>query len=159
MPKLEHSKVLRSGATVRHWNVETSHCSASVNQTDGTLEIRFDLASKGGGTTEVLLRIGENDFPAILQEIASKMPSSVGILSDCASIANKKNLELLTEARKVQGDEKARADSLIDDLEPVEEFVNEKWLAAPIGEDKEEERIKNLIQKAMSVLRDLQLRL
>lgn len=156
MPKLEHSKIFRSGATVPRWNFETSHCSVSVNQTNGTLEIRFDLASKGGGTTDVLLRIGENDFPAILREIASKMPSSVGILSDCASIANKKNLELLVEARKVHDDEKARAESLIDDLEPVEEFVSEKWRDAPVGEDEEEERIKNQIQKVMSVLRELQ---
>jgi hypothetical protein len=35
-----------------------------------TLEFGFCLASKGGGTTDVLLRIGEGDLPAILEAIA-----------------------------------------------------------------------------------------
>ena len=120
-----------------------------------TLAVRLDLASKGGGTTEVLLKIGKGDFQTILQEIASKLPESVGVLSDCASIANKKNLELLTDARKVQVDEKTRAKTLIDDLEAVEQFVSEKYYAAPAGEDEKEEQVRNKLQKVMSSLREL----
>lgn len=155
MPKLEHSKVYRGSVTASGLDFETNKCSASVDQEDGTLDIRFNLASKGGGTTSVLLQIGKEDFQVILREIATKIPDSVGILSDCASIANKKNLELLAEARKVHDDEKARAKTLIDELEPVEDFVNVKWRAAPVGQDEEEERMRDRIQKVMSTLREL----
>jgi hypothetical protein len=87
--QLKHSKVYRGGATAPSLTHETSQCSASVDIRDEALEVRFDLASKGGGTTCVLLQIGKGDFQVLLQEIASKLPENVGVLSDCASIANK----------------------------------------------------------------------
>ena len=135
MPQLKHSKVYRGGATAPSLSFETSQCSASVDLRDQTLDIRFNLASKGGGTTCVLLQIGKGDFQAVLQEIASKLPESVGVLSDCASVANKKNLELLQNARKVQNDEMARVTKLVDDLEMVEEFVSQKYREAPVGQE------------------------
>jgi hypothetical protein len=155
MPQLRHSKVYRGGATAPSLSYETSQCSASVDQLDGTLDIRFDLASKGGGTTCVLLQIGKGDFQAMLQEIASKLPESVGVLSDCASIANKKNLELLQSARTVHDNERARAKSLIEDLEAVEEFVSEKFYEAPVGQDDKEEKARDQLQKVISSLREL----
>jgi hypothetical protein len=91
----------------------------------------------------------------VLQEIASKMPESVGILSDCASIANKKNLELLHNARKVRDNEKERARKLVEDLEVVEEFVSDKYFEAPTGQDEREEKVRDQLQAVMSSLREL----
>src|SRR5262249_44169535 len=123
MPPLKHSKVYRRGLTAPNpYEFETRQCSPSVDQPNGPLHIKFELASKGGGTTCVLLEIGKGDFQALLPEIAGKLPESVGVLSDCASVANKRNLELLEKARKVHADEKARAESLIEELQIVEEF-------------------------------------
>jgi len=155
MPQLKHSKVYRGGRTASNLSLETGQCSASVDLRDGTLDIRFDLASKGGGTTCVLLQIGKGDFQTLLQEIANKMPESVGVLSDCASIANKKNLELLRGARQVHDNEKARAKKLVDDLEEVEKFISEKYYQAPAGQDEKEEQVRDQLQDVMSTLREL----
>jgi hypothetical protein len=155
MPQLKHAKIYRGGVTAPSLSFESSQCSASVDQSDGALEFSFNLASKGGGTTHVQLQIGKGDFLAVLQEIATKMPESVAVLSECASIANRKNLELLEVARKVQDNEKARANSLLRSLEVVEEFVNQKWYEAPPGQDEEEERIRDQLQAVIGSLREL----
>ena len=75
------------------------------------------------------------------------------MLSDCAALANRKNLELLEEARRVHDDEKARAKILIDDLEAVEEFVSEKYYEATAGKDEKEEKVRHQIQKVINSLR------
>lgn len=155
MPQLKNSKVYRGGVTAPNTTLETRTVSVSVSLRDESLDIRFNLASKGGGTTRVVLEIGKGDFQAILQEIASKLPESVGVLTDCASIANKKNLELLQEARKVQADEKERANKLVEELEPVEVFVSEKYYEAPAGQDEKEELVRGKLQEVMSTLREL----
>lgn len=155
MPQLKSSKIYRGGVTAPNINFETSTVSASVNLRDESLDIRFNLASKGGGTTQVVLEIGKGDFHILLQEIASKLPESVGVLTDCASIANKRNLELLEDARKVHDNERARARKLLDELESVEEFVSEKYYATAVGEDEKEERAHGKLQEVMNELREL----
>ena len=91
----------------------------------------------------------------ILEEIANKMPESVGMLSDCAALANRKNLELLEEARIVHDDWRARAKNLLDDLEAVEEFVSEKYYKATAGKDEKEQKVRHQIQKVINSLRQL----
>ena len=155
MPQLKHTKIYRGGMTAPSLSFETGECSASADKRFDSLDLRFNLKSKGGGTTCVLLRIGKDDLHLVLQEIASTMPECVGMLSDCASIANKKNLELLEAARKVHDSEKARARSLAEDLELVEQFVRDKYLEAPAGADEKEERVKKQLQNVMWLLREL----
>ncbi len=155
MPQMKYSAVFRGGATSSGLAYETGQCSASVNLRSEALEIRFDLAAAGGGTTCVLLRIGKADFPAMLHEIASEMPEYSRVLSDCASLANGKNLEALRGAHEVLAREKARAGALIDDLEEVGEFVSEKYYEAPSGEDEREQRLNEQLQLALGSLRVL----
>lgn len=155
MAELKHTKIYRGGVTSPHLNLETQKCSFRANQNNNALDLRFQIASKGGGTTSVLLRIGMDDLPTILEAIAEKMPENVGVLSDCASIANKKNLEQLTEARRVQGNEKARAESLIEKLEGVEEFVSEKYYEAAAGEDEREASVKDQLEEVILTLHSL----
>jgi hypothetical protein len=156
MPQLKHSKVYRGGATAPSLSFETSQCSASVGMKTESLELRFAIASKGGGTTEILLRIGKGDFQVLLQEIASKLPENVGVLSECAALANKTNLQLLQAARKVHDDEKARAKKLVEDLEDVESFVSDKYHEAPVGQDEREEHVRDKLDSVMSSLRELE---
>ena len=153
MAKLEHTKIYRGGVTAPHLTTETSECSFHTNISNRALDFRFHLASKGGGTTEVLLRIGLDDLPLILEGIAGAMPESVGTPSDCAALANKKILEQLTEARRVQSDEKARASSLVEKLEVVEEFVSQKYYEAPAGQDEREAAAKSQLEEVVNSLR------
>ena len=145
-----------TGTKAPSLSLETSQCSASVGVKTESLELRFDIASKGGGTTRILLRIGKGDFHSILQEIASKLPENAGVLSDCTAIANKANLKLLQDARKVHDDEKARAKKLVEDLEDVESFVSDKYHEAPIGQDVREEKVRDKLEEVMNSLRELE---
>jgi hypothetical protein len=153
MSKLEHTKIYRGGVTAPYLTIETSECSFNPNISERALDFRFSLASKGGGTTSVLLRIGLDDLSLILEGIAGAMPEIVGTLSDCAALANKKILEQLTEARRVQSDEKARASSLVEKLEVVEEFVSQKYYEAPAGQDENEAAVKSQLEDVVNSLR------
>lgn len=138
MADLKHTDIYRAGVSARSLNLETRKCSFHENTAKNALDLRFNLASKGGGTTSVLLRIGMNDLSAILEAIANKMPENVGVFSDCASIANKKNQQQLEEARRVQDNKKAIAKSLIEKLEGVEAFIAEKYYETPAKDQIEE---------------------
>lgn len=144
-------------------NFETSDCSAEVDRLSATLDIRFSLSSAGGGSTSVLVCIGKDDFQVILNEIATLMPGSAGILADCAWKAIKKNLESVPGLWKVADLEEVRADGmqaraekLVEDLQVVKEFVNEKWAAKPGGKDKRESQVKDALEAVMDALEYLE---
>jgi hypothetical protein len=70
MPSLRGTKVYRSGVTASRWNLETERISATKRGADKpTLNVEFQMASKGGGITEVSLRIGPAAFDTILNEM------------------------------------------------------------------------------------------
>ena len=156
MPKLTHSKVYRGGITANYISLETSSASFNTNIKDRSLDLRFNLASKGGGTTSVLFQLGVDDLAEVLDAIATNLPEmAVGVLSDAATKANKAIAERLSEARRVQEDQQARATSLLASLEKVEEFVSEKYYAAAAGEDDQEAEAKQALEAAMASLRQL----
>ncbi len=153
MTKLEHTKIYRADATVPRLTLETRDCTFNTNISERTMDLKFHLASKDGDTTSVLIQIGLDDLPLILKAVASAMPESVGTLSDCAALANRKNLEELAEARRVQGDEKARASSLVEKLEVIEVYVSQKYSEAPAGDDEREAAIKTQLEEIIGSLR------
>jgi hypothetical protein len=143
------------GITASRLTLETKACSFRANIKAQALDIRFNLASKGGGTTSVLVRIGLDDLPLILEAIACRMPECVGVLSDCAAVASKKNLEQLREAKSVQADEQARAKSLVEKMARVEEYVWEKFDEALDGEGKQETKVIEQLEDMIKYLRQL----
>jgi hypothetical protein len=156
MPQLKDTKIYRGGVTAPYLNPETSKCSYEVNIPKGALDLRFQIASKGGGTTEVLHRIGLGDLALILESFAEAMPETIaGTLSDCAALANKKILGQLTEARRVQSDEKVRLSGAVEKLEGVEEFVSQKWCEAPPGQNENEAAAKSQLEDVLSSLHSL----
>lgn len=156
MANLEHTKIYRGGVTAPRLTIETYKCSFDTDISARALEFKFDLASKGGGTTSVLFRIGLDDLPLILESIARTMPERcIGTFSDCAALANKRILEQLTEARRVQSDEKARANSLLEKLEVVTAFVSQKFYEAPAGQDEHEVAAKSQLEEVVASLQEL----
>jgi hypothetical protein len=64
------AEIYRSGETVSTWNHETD--SVSIDQSGKgkpEVDIRFKLASKGGGVTDVSLRIEQIGFDTLLNEM------------------------------------------------------------------------------------------
>jgi hypothetical protein len=155
MPKLKHTKVYRGGLSAQYLNIETSDATFNINLSQKAIDLRFNLASKGGGTTSVLLRIGIEDLSTVLESVADGFPDSVDVLSECAAIANKKILQQLRDARRVQSDEKERASQLVNKLEKVEEFVSEKYYDAPSENDEKEAKAKTELEEVINSLRAL----
>jgi hypothetical protein len=61
---LQDTIVRRAGVTARQWNLETREvrCGAEGKR----IEFLCQISSKGGGTTEVLIQIGAQDFATII---------------------------------------------------------------------------------------------
>ncbi len=65
MAYLAEANVYRGGVTASHLNHETTRVRFGTYG-NNKLGLRFKVASKGGGTTQVLLTIGPKDFSRIL---------------------------------------------------------------------------------------------
>lgn len=79
MPRLR-AKVYRSGETVRKWNFETTDVTIDKFRSGPHLEIRFKLASKGGGVTDVSLRVDPIGFDTLLNEMWKISPEHIAKL-------------------------------------------------------------------------------
>ncbi len=154
MTQLKYSKVFRGGATAQSLSFETRRCSAKANIESKTLDINFELASKGGGITRVLLRINKKDFLPIMQDIAENIPDVAGSFLECAVIANNKNSEILQEAQKAQY-EVADIKERVADLDMVSEFISQKYYEAPLGEDDLEMNVRNKFEEFVRHIKNL----
>src|SRR5690349_129864 len=67
--QLAHAQIYRGGGTARYLRNETEECAFKINDKFRVLEFRFHLDSAGGGTTEILVRIGLDDLPLIKRGI------------------------------------------------------------------------------------------
>jgi hypothetical protein len=81
MPSLRGAKVFRSGVTASRWNFENDSVTVNhFNDKDPSLHFKFELASKGGGTTEVSLRIGPSCFDTVLHQMYKIAPEKMAAL-------------------------------------------------------------------------------
>jgi hypothetical protein len=72
------AEVYRSGETVSQWHHETDDVTIGrYGDGKSEVDIRFKLASKGGGITDVSLRIGQIGFDNLLNEMWKAAPERV----------------------------------------------------------------------------------
>lgn len=71
--ELKHSVVMRGGVTAKRWYGATSDIQFFADET--ALQFRFVLPSKGGGETSVMVRIGANDWPALIRKLSKEQPA------------------------------------------------------------------------------------
>jgi len=64
---LNDTTVFRGGKTAAYLSPETHKCRVTANAGRQAIEFRFNVASKGGGTTVVLLRIGRGGWAGIFR--------------------------------------------------------------------------------------------
>jgi hypothetical protein len=80
MPRLR-AKIFRSGETVATWNYETEDVNVGeIRPKQPGIGITFKLASKGGGVTDVAVRIDPAGFDALLNEMWKAAPDDVARL-------------------------------------------------------------------------------
>ena len=101
--------------TAKTWNFETRNCTFEVSH--GSLSFNFVIASKGGGFTELLLSIGEEDVPVILEKLLLEMPNFEAQMLD--------TMRKVIELRRLQHDEQTRTlRALQDRLENASDSMN-----------------------------------
>ncbi|WP_194455332.1 hypothetical protein [Bradyrhizobium sp. CCBAU 53421] len=73
-----NAKVYRSGETVSQWHHETDSVSIHQYRSEKNIQISFKLASKGGGVTDVAVRIESGaGFDTLLNEMWKADPDRV----------------------------------------------------------------------------------
>jgi hypothetical protein len=153
MPELIKSVVYRGGLSASYKTEETREIYFRIDASKRCLILSFGIASAGGGTTWVDLQIDFEDLARILSEVAISFPESFNFL--IAAAANRRNVELLEEARKVQSDDKERISTLIKQLGPVIDFISEKYDAAEHGNDERESALFHSVSVVIDELSDL----
>ena len=102
--KLTHTILKRAGETASSWRIVDEYFSSKTIfgvsgpqhihfKGKSTLSIIVKIPAAGGGVTEVVINIGQDDFPRILRSIAKNTPDIVDLFSECLTLAIKSQLE------------------------------------------------------------------
>jgi len=147
---LRDSVVHRSGVTVDHWNRETEVCRTWATEED--LRFRFDIASKGGGRTDIQNTIGKGDVPALFDEIARSIPEAKEWMALSISKATAAQRADLRELAALMGEVKG-----VVEVAAVE--AERAYAAAPFGDDHKEMEFQESLEKALSTVKGVRDRL
>jgi hypothetical protein len=131
MPELKASTVRRGGITANRWY--GTIYSVAVNAAS-ELQIRFSMASKGGGYTDVQVEIPPDDFQTIL-EMMSLVDRQVAMEAMSAELSR----QIKTQPER---DEKT-IDSARDE---IQQLAWAKYLAKPSGDDKHEHLVNSAVK-------------
>lgn len=81
MPNLTRTTVERSGVTAKYWMQETNDVSYTARK---DLKLRFSIASKGGGRTDIQISIAPEDVRSIILSAASAFPELATTFTEAA---------------------------------------------------------------------------
>ena len=151
MPDLKHSVIFRGGSTASRLFEETNDCFFCVNENDKSLELRFDIASKGGGETSILVQVGSKDFPVIFTELAKILPGEAGVLSNAAATANKLNVKRIKQLTKSVSSEHREATEL---LEEIYDYVGNECTDATTQDHENNSEILIKLDQIFGLLRN-----
>jgi hypothetical protein len=140
MAGLNDTRIYRGGRTARAYRLETKQASLAAGK--GCMRLLFSLSSKGGGTTDVNAEIGKEDFPqliAIMTEIDRQLTMSAMATEMAKQIEQQPILDAQTAA--VGRDSIRRA-------------AQEKYNAAPYGDDDSEQFVLQSVTKLISEIEE-----
>lgn len=152
MVAFQNTRIWRGGETTRVRTIGTRSCEALVE--DGLLKLQFKIPSKGGGTTAISVSIPPADIEVMLQELSSNMPVLAPALCEAAAIASKMNIDLLDESAARDKKVSELIEKAMDSLDPVEDYIDQKYIDAPTSEDSEEKRVRDALKEASNALRN-----
>lgn len=82
--QLKSSVVDRAGVTARYWVEATRNISCVAGD---DLKLRFSIASKGGGKTDIQVSVSPEDIRSIILSSAKSLPGLAKCLTEAAHIA------------------------------------------------------------------------
>jgi len=80
--KLRSSRANRGGLTSRYWYGGTNHIHSEVD--NNALRFEFILPSKGGGYTNIHLKVALSDLRNVLKSVVAKHPKFAVTLGEIA---------------------------------------------------------------------------
>jgi tRNA U54 and U55 pseudouridine synthase Pus10 len=129
MRTLKGTIVKRGGETARYW-YETID-SVTINA-DSELRLSFSMPSKGGGRTQIQMRIVPEDFPTIL-ETMSLVNRQAAMESMAAELARQVSTQAERDAKAVRAATKEARDE-------IRRRASQKYVAKMLSGDKDRER-------------------
>lgn len=122
--KLKHTSIYRGGVTAPALVFETADCDVDLTPKDQALQLRFHLASKGGGTTQVLIEMKTAAIKNLLHLLAQHHSDAPEILTESvlASLAAERSRResLVKDAQSIQSE-----------LAEIELNLQKEWTKAP----------------------------
>jgi hypothetical protein len=138
MVQLKRTTVKRGGVTSSRW-YETIH-SVSLGSRDG-VQLRFNMSSKGGGYTDLLVEIGPDDFPTLLEAMS---------LVDRQAAMQAMSLEL---SRQVRTQPDRNNELRKQTAESIRHLAERKFIRTPSGQDERERTVRDGVSEIVSELK------
>lgn len=77
---LKDTTVRRGGATSHSWYDTHKNCQFKINEKRKSMVFSFSIDSKGGGTTDIQVEVGQSDICAIFDKIVQTMPDNITLV-------------------------------------------------------------------------------
>lgn len=136
--QLKGATVKRCGVTARYLNHETRDVRCEAD--GATVKFRFEMSSKGGGTTAVQLEVGPRDFTTMVEAMCAVSRSTA--MKVIAA-------ELAKEVAKQPEHDVALKRTV---LKSVVDLAHDKYIQAPMENDDKERLIHGEVQKLINEL-------
>lgn len=129
MPVLTDAEARRGGSTASRW-YETVH-NIRANAASAAIRLTFSISGNKGGTTDVEVDVGPNDFPTIL-ELMSNVNRQAAMEAMTVELAR----QVQTQPERDKLTKKAGRDQ-------VQQMAYDIYIDKPAGEDDNERIVKN----------------
>jgi hypothetical protein len=140
MSKLKAASVHRSGRTARTWNFEND--KVDLVQRQGTIELKFSLASKGGGVTDVKVAVGPSGFLAMLEAMV-----------DANRRQTMENMAALL-AKEIPRQSDYERTIVRDARQSVLQAAQDAYVAAPDGRDHAERLTRDMVEQLINEINE-----
>jgi len=141
MTLLKDAKVRRGGVTAHYWYETIDHVDLAAKD---ALHLRFSMASKGGGHTQVQMEIGPEGFPTLL-EMMSIVDREAAMLAMAQELSRQIATQSERNHRLVSNTRSAVAEEILN-------AARNNFLAKPPGQDGEERTIFGGVRKIIDTL-------
>lgn len=126
--ELKETVLMRGGATSPDWKTEDTEITFRTNGND--VRFDFDIASKGGGRTQLGLFIGRSDVREMLMQIAQEVPDVLTDLTVAVALAAERMQRTIGEVRRNLDAAEPHADQLYDHLVELIDDIDDPRIEA-----------------------------
>jgi len=120
--KLSKTQVFRGGRTAKQNRCEQTVCKASFDPPTNSLQISFTIDAKGGGKTDLVVKIGDEDIPMLISMLADHRYDLGPTFLEAANRCMNKSIKMV---------ELATDDDMDDWMRLVTNYIEQRSMVEP----------------------------